>query len=366
MEEKTEEIIEVQESQQVDDEKKWCVYMHTSPLGKRYIGITSQNPPQRRWRNGYGYKGNSYFWNAISLYGWSNFKHEILFEHLTIHEANKKEIELISFYQSNLREFGYNIAPGGDVSNGISEETRKKMKANHADFRGENNPNYGNHKLAGANNPNYGKKMTKEAQEKLHAAAMNAWRGQHHTEESKQKISQNRKPFKHSDETKKKMSIYAKERFADPRNHPRYGTTMSEEQKEKLRKRNNERYKDPTNTPMYGKHLSEEAKEQIRNTRKNNMSGYKMVFCCELDKVFCSIKEAGELLLIDPSSIAKQCKGKGNYCGRHPVTNEPLHWLYVYDQEQKDGTIIQGAITLGYVSEKDVENYLNNLEEGKD
>lgn len=363
MEEKTEQVIEVQENAKIDDERKWCVYMHTSPSGKRYIGITSQEPPEKRWKNGYGYKSNGYFWNAINLYGWSSFKHDILFVNLTLNEANKKEVELITLYKSDQREFGYNIAPGGDASNGVSEETRTKMKENHADFRGEKNPNYGNHKLAGENNPNYGKKMTEEFKERLHAAARNAWRGQHHTEASKKKISQNRKPFKHSDETKEILSLYAKQRFVDPRNHPRYGTKMSEEQKEKLRQRNRERYKNPENTPMYGKHMAEDAREKIRNTRKKNMSGYKMVFCIELSRLFCSIKEAGESLCIDPSAIAKQCKGKGKSCGRHPVTNEPLHWLYVYNQEQKDGVIIQGAITLGYITEEQANEYLNNLKQ---
>ena len=34
-------------------------------------------------------------------------------------------------------------------------EVRLKMSKNHADFRGSNNPNYGNHLLAGSNNPNW-------------------------------------------------------------------------------------------------------------------------------------------------------------------------------------------------------------------
>jgi len=44
-----------------------------------------------------------------------------LFEHLTKIEANKKEIELISFYKSNDPNFGYNITAGGNT-NTLSQE----------------------------------------------------------------------------------------------------------------------------------------------------------------------------------------------------------------------------------------------------
>ena len=32
----------------------YIVYMHTTPSGKRYIGITAQTV-ERRWQNGFGY-----------------------------------------------------------------------------------------------------------------------------------------------------------------------------------------------------------------------------------------------------------------------------------------------------------------------
>ena len=45
----------------------WTVYCHTTPSGKRYIGITSQKT-EDRWRNGNGYK-NTPFGKAIEKYG---------------------------------------------------------------------------------------------------------------------------------------------------------------------------------------------------------------------------------------------------------------------------------------------------------
>lgn len=93
----------------------YCVYKHTAPNGKVYIGITSQNPLYR-WNRGKGYKKQEYFYRAIQKYGWDSFKHEILFDGLTKEAACKKEIELISKYKSNKNAFGYNGSIGGEFN----------------------------------------------------------------------------------------------------------------------------------------------------------------------------------------------------------------------------------------------------------
>lgn len=105
---------------------KFIVYKHTSPSGKVYIGITSQNP-LKRWQNGRGYIHNEYFYRAILKYGWLNFKHEILCEELNKEEAELEEIELIKQYKSNQKEFGYNIQSGGNYAGKHSEETKRKF-----------------------------------------------------------------------------------------------------------------------------------------------------------------------------------------------------------------------------------------------
>jgi hypothetical protein len=96
----------------------WSVYKHTSPSGKVYIGITSKKPKER-WNSGYGYKKSKGFWNAIMKYGWSNIKHEILYENLEQFEAERIEKELIAFYRSTDSRYGYNIATGGCVNFGV-------------------------------------------------------------------------------------------------------------------------------------------------------------------------------------------------------------------------------------------------------
>lgn len=52
------------------------------------------------------------------------------------------------------------------------------------------------------------------------------------------------------------------------------------------------------------------------------------VYCIELDRVFWGAMEAYYELGIDFSRIGKACKGLAGYAGIHPVTGEPLHWIY--------------------------------------
>ena len=110
----------------------YCIYRHTFPNGKVYIGLTCQNPLSR-WQSGYGYKSQQLMFNAIKKYGWDNVRHEILIDGLTLSEAHKKEIEWISFHKSNNRAFGYNVSSGGESGTGcaLSLEARKKIGAAH-------------------------------------------------------------------------------------------------------------------------------------------------------------------------------------------------------------------------------------------
>lgn len=104
----------------------WCVYKHTTPSGKVYIGIAKD--VKHRWRgNGSGYKGSTRISNAIKKYGWDNIKHEILFSNLTKEDACQKEIDLIKQFNSTNPAFGYNLLSGGQC--GLhSKETKEKIQ----------------------------------------------------------------------------------------------------------------------------------------------------------------------------------------------------------------------------------------------
>lgn len=108
--------------------KPYCVYKHTTPSGKVYIGVTCKSP-DRRWENGHGYKYNKHFWNAIVKYGWDNISHEIVCNGLTETQAFSLERELIALTHSTDPKFGYNITSGGRGGlSGLkdSDETRRK------------------------------------------------------------------------------------------------------------------------------------------------------------------------------------------------------------------------------------------------
>jgi hypothetical protein len=203
------------------------VYKHTCPNGKVYIGITGQRVI-KRWNNGHGYKGNVYFYRAITKYGWDKITHEVLFDNLTKDEAELKEIELIKEYKSNNNKYGYNLTNGGNCIGTHTEETKAKLSA----------------LRKGKLNPFYGKKHKPESIKR--GALLRT--GLKHTEETKAKISESRLGEKHwfygktfSDEHKRKLSLA----HSGDKNHW-YGTEgywkdkqHSNETKEKMSEKQN-------------------------------------------------------------------------------------------------------------------------------
>lgn len=106
----------------------FCVYCHTNKInGKKYVGQTVHGEdPNKRWRNGFGYEKNVYFYHAIKKYGWNYFDHEIIASNLTESEANHFEFLLIQKLDLKNPQKGYNLKDGG--KNGRhSETTKQKM-----------------------------------------------------------------------------------------------------------------------------------------------------------------------------------------------------------------------------------------------
>ena len=103
------------------------LYLHITPSGKKYFGVTGIEPKQR-WQNGRGYKNQPYFWNAIQKYGWNNIEHIILADDLTPEEADLFEVFFIEYYDTTNKNKGYNLEYGGRGENKrLSEETKQKI-----------------------------------------------------------------------------------------------------------------------------------------------------------------------------------------------------------------------------------------------
>lgn len=183
-------------------ENNYCVYKHTAPNGKVYIGITKQSP-QRRWGNGKGYKANQHFYSAIQKYGWGNIDHEIIEIGLSKAEAEQKEKDYIALYNSTNKNFGYNMTLGGESGAKITEEVKRVISEKLKNYysKPEN--------LEPVRQRQIGKKHSKETKEKMSAAHKAMM-----TEEFRKKLSETRKGRKinhpkgilHTEESKRKIS----------------------------------------------------------------------------------------------------------------------------------------------------------------
>lgn len=241
----------------------FVVYCHLNKVNeKKYIGITCQSLSQR-FRKGNGYKNSPYFYNAIQKYGWHNFEHQVLYSGLTEKEAKEKEIEMIAKYHTTDPVFGYNLTPGGEG------------------YSGKDNP----------------------------------WFGKHHTEESKQKMSQSRKGIPKTEEWKRKISESNKGKFVST----------------ETKKRMSESHADVfgANNPMYGRKMSAEHMQKMIEASKTLEAIEKMkrhktwysgkdnpnakkVRCLETQTIYDTVNEAAIANHCSASKVSEVCHHKRN------------------------------------------------------
>ena len=335
----------------------YCVYKHTFPNNKIYIGITG-NKPEHRWRSGWGYNNQPLMANAINKYGWNNIEHEILYDGLTKEEAERLEFNLIAEYQSNKREFGYNVDNGGSFNGRHSDETKRKI--------GDS--------TKGEKHPCYGKAMSEETKEKLRQVLT----GRTYTDETIEKMGASKRKSVRCIETgvvyesineaikqigikgvsnacrgKKKTAGGYHWEFVGDVNYDS-GTIRSVRciETNKIYKSITEAYKD-TSIPRrqiskacrglagsaggyhweYIEDLKDVKKiifseERIKSMQKNSTCK-KAVKCIETGEVYESIKEAGRVSGIDWNNISQCCRGVRD-------TAKGFHWEYVDDELRKN------------------------------
>lgn len=263
--------------------KEYIVYMHINKINnKKYIGITCQNPI-KRWGKGKGYPKNKHFSGAINKYGWDNFEHLILFDGLSLEEANEKEIELIEKYDTTNHDKGYNISKGGSCGKPIShtDEWNKKI---------------------GISRKGY--KHTQEAKEKIRQSNI----GRHHTNEAKYKIKIN------SAKAKKVICIETGIIYISVREasrvlniHPSSISAVC---------RGNRK----TSHGFTWRYIDDEGNIQEIKQENKPVKGAE-VLCIETGEIFISFKEASRVTGIASNLIGSCCRGDKKSAGG-------LHWSY--------------------------------------
>lgn len=203
-------------------------YLTTNKInGKQYVGMHSTKDVD----DGYLGSGKCLL-QAIRKYGKGNFKRRRLCVCKTIEEAHRNESFFIKKY-STVSPNGYNLSPKGGLGfhESFSEEIKQTMRENHADFSGVNHPKFGTH----------------------------------HSEESKEKISETKKTFFQTEEgleVRKRMSDAKKGAISNNKGKPssNKGKKRPKEIGDKIRK------------SLLGKNHSEERKQKNRESQIKRMS----------------------------------------------------------------------------------------------
>ena len=113
--------------------KTYKIYKYTNLItGMSYIGQTCRKLKTRAGRNMEGYSGCEKFWEAIEAYGTDCWQSEILWDGLTLDEANTYEQVEIQDNET-LYPYGYNMSLGG-LNTTHTQGTLSKISKNNARY----------------------------------------------------------------------------------------------------------------------------------------------------------------------------------------------------------------------------------------
>ena len=263
----------------------YSVYVHTCPNGKRYVGMT-RRVPEKRWRNGSGYRNQKRFSADIKLYGWNNIDHVIVLENADYETASAKEKELIATYETQNPEKGYNVKNGGQTFEEHSDEFLQALKE----------------RMTG-NTYCVGRKISQKHIEALRRANTGShhaspFKGkQVHSAEVKQLLSKLSKARWENEEYRERMLANRPDMHGE--NNPMYGRKQTDHAKRLI----SEKAKDRT--------WSDERKKEFDKTREPMR---KAVVCFDnnmnIVKQYHSIKEAAQDTGLPNTNIGFACRNK--------------------------------------------------------
>ena len=214
-------------NEKIINEPYGFVYITTNMIdGMKYLGRKKLGN-DNSWHKYLG--SGKVFRRALKKYGKENFLRNIVCFCYSEDELNKAEYDLSVLLNVVEDDGWYNLCYGGGATSGYhhSETTKQKMSQNgipskesrqkmsesakarcteewrrfmseklRGKWAGENNPNYGNHNWKGENNPNYQNHNWQGKNNPNYGNALNIINpmfGKKHTEDSKRKMSLNRK-----------------------------------------------------------------------------------------------------------------------------------------------------------------------------
>lgn len=256
------------------------IYKITNLLnGKFYIGQDMKNDPN--------YFGSGVLIKkAIKKYGKKNFKKEILEYCSNKEELDFKEI----FYINELKAIdkGYNLSIGGTGGPNFKnkthgEETKKRLKENWGERKGKN----------GFVHNMTGFKHSEESRKKMSKSRKNKYKGENNPMYGK----------KHTEESRKKMG---KPMLGE--NNPMYGKKHTENTKKKISKNTS-----GEKNHFFGKKHNDETRKKISEKLKNRGSVNGKIIKID-EHTFNSITEASEKLGISRYLLNKKCFNKNFNC----------------------------------------------------
>ena len=281
----------------------FTIYMHRNKINNKvYIGQTCQAPEKRWGKNGIGYNKSPKFWHAIQKYGWDNFEHIILFQNLTAEQADDIEQKLIILYDAN-GENGYNIQAGGRCLTNSEEAQQNLHDGLVKRWTLERKKEYSNKMKQ------YYKSLSDEERNELY----NNRRGASHHASKKVVCKETGDVF----DSLSQAAVWAGLKETSGGN---IGAQIAGKKKSAG--------KHPvTKEPLHWYFLGEESKASAIQEPKTRS---KTVLNIEENKIFDSLTEAAKWCNSYTGNISASCKSNGVYAaGRHPETNQLLHWKYI-------------------------------------
>lgn len=194
----------------------YYLYRITNILNNKvYIG--QSNKENERWRQHKYFARQDepvqYIHRAMKKYGTNNFVYEVIVVCRTREDADETEKQLVIQYDSRNKEHGYNIALGGNVTwqSGLpphmypmygkhhTEESRQKISESNMGKKIPHSEEWSGKVSASLT----GHVVTEETRQKISQSKL----GSHYSEDARKKMSESKMGIKMPVETKLKMSL---------------------------------------------------------------------------------------------------------------------------------------------------------------